>query len=150
MLGGSSLRSVSASLRRAPLRLRALSFDVGRNCNYQRVEHFCLRLSVWNPGKSARVFSRSSTCRSVRVFHCTHPAKHPHQTAARPSCDRAFCETQRYRTLLARCDGSSRRCHWLALATAPPSDIAAQTFQVIHPFHPCHGRRGQHAERLKR
>jgi hypothetical protein len=27
------------------------------------------------------------------------------------------------------------------LATAPPSDLAAQTFQVIHPFHPWHGRR---------
>jgi hypothetical protein len=27
------------------------------------------------------------------------------------------------------------------LTTAPPSDFAAQTFQVIHPFHPWHGRR---------
>jgi hypothetical protein len=27
------------------------------------------------------------------------------------------------------------------LTTAPPTDLVAQTFQVIHPFHPWHGRR---------
>jgi Family of unknown function (DUF5372) len=30
---------------------------------------------------------------------------------------------------------------WPASTTAPPSDIAEQTFRVIHPFHPWHGRR---------
>jgi hypothetical protein len=30
---------------------------------------------------------------------------------------------------------------WPASRTAPPSDIAGQTFQIIHPFHPWRGRR---------
>jgi hypothetical protein len=36
---------------------------------------------------------------------------------------------------------SARQTHWPASTTAPSSDIAAQTFQVIHPFHPWRGRR---------
>ena len=30
--------------------------------------------------------------------------------------------------------------HWPASTTAPSSDITAQTFRVIHPFHPWRGR----------
>ena len=35
---------------------------------------------------------------------------------------------------------SARQTHWPASTTAPSSDIAAQTFGVIHPFHPWRGR----------
>jgi hypothetical protein len=47
----------------------------------------------------------------------------------------------------AGCIHSSAICasvpasHWLGSTTAPSSDIAEQTFQVIHPFHPWRGRR---------
>jgi len=32
------------------------------------------------------------------------------------------------------------------LTTAPPTDLAARTFHVIHPFHPWHGRRFEPVE----
>jgi len=97
------LRSGSA---RCPGRRTKLQLSVSRA--------FSPALSVWNPGKCARAFSRSSTFRSVGVSHCTHTARHQGQTAARPGYDRAFCETRRCKTLLAGCDGKARRCHWSA------------------------------------